>query len=315
MRVTSLLLSFGTLGAQETILKISSTQAPASLGPTGSPISPTTYNNTNSTGQKDPDKTKRGSKASTASTEGTDLIGGYRKMRNLGSGVAGVVYEVEKGGKRFALKRTKDKGDMTLQEEYEILKSLSSEDGFPKPYDFFKCGGRDCLVMELVGPVVSRLQRELYKFPPETVGSLGIQLIDRIEVMHKHGLVHGDFYRNNMSPGRGSSKNKIFAIDFGQVKSKRPQKFDVKSVMCTLVALLNIQEHCSHFDDFRKDKEILRKSPGPVGEFINYVESLSSSSKIDYEKMRSFMRKLVESSGHSYKGEIIWPKELLSIIN
>jgi serine/threonine protein kinase len=244
-----------------------------------------------------------------------EAIGAYKKLSSLGSGVAGVVYEVEKGGKRYALKKAKDRWDQSLKVEYEVLRDLSSEDGFPKPHEFFKCEGRDCLVMELVGPVVSSLQRVLPRFPPETVGSIGIQLIDRIESMHKRGLVHGDLYRNNMSPGRGSNKDKIYAIDFGQVRTNRPKKFDVKSILCTVVGLLKIKENCSHYEDYSRDHGMTEKSPGPVRELTKYVESLSSDSKIDYEKMRGFMARLVKESGHTYKGEIIWPKELEKILD
>ena len=167
------------------------------------------------------------------------------------------------------------------------------------------------MVMELVGPVVSNLQRDVPRFPDETVGSIGIQLLDRIESMHKHGLTHGDLYRNNISPGRGEGKHTVFAIDFGQVRTNRPKKFDVKSVLCTIVGLLRISENCSHHADYSKDRSMLKKSPGPVSDLIKYVETLDSHSKIDYDRMRGYMERLIRGAGYEYKGEVIWPKEIM----
>jgi serine/threonine protein kinase len=243
-----------------------------------------------------------------------EVIGEYVKKASLGSGVAGVVYEVEKGGVRYALKKAKDKWDQSVKEEFEILKRLESEDGFPRAHAFFKHEGKDCLVMDLVGPVVSTLQRQLPRFPPETVGSIGIQLVDRLESLHKLGLTHGDLYRNNMCPGRGSDRDKIFAIDFGQARTKRAKKFDAKSVLCTVVGLLKINENCSHHADYRKDNGMMKKSPSPISDLIKYVESLSSDSRIDYDKMRECLDRLVHQSGHKYEGKVIWPKELFKLI-
>ena len=244
-----------------------------------------------------------------------EMIGEFKKIDNIGSGVAGVVYEVERGGKRYALKKSKDRYDDSVKEEYEIMNELKAEEGFPKAHAFFKCDGKDCLVMDLVGPVISSLQRQMPRFPLETVGSIGIQLIDRIEALHKHGIVHGDLYRNNMSPGKGLNKTKMFAIDFGQVKSKRSRKFDVKSVLCTILGLLKINENCSHDDDYSRDHRIVRGTPEPVAELVRYVESLSSDSKIDYDKMRKFLLRLIKDAGHEYKSEVIWPKELAKLLD
>ena len=244
-----------------------------------------------------------------------DYIGDFQKVQSLGSGVSGVVYEVERGGKRYALKKTKDRYDESLREEFAVLNEMKTEDGFPRAHAFFKCGGKDCLVMDLVGPVVSSLQRHMNRFPPETVGSIAIQLIDRIEALHKHGIVHGDLYRNNMSPGRGSNKTKMYAIDFGQVKTKRPKKFDVKSILCTIIGLLRIQENCSHDDDYSRDHRIVRGVPEPVAELIRYVESLSSDSRIDYDRMRKYMLRLIKDAGFEYKAEVIWPKEIVNLLD
>jgi serine/threonine protein kinase len=249
--------------------------------------------------------------SSKPSQKNYEMIGDYKRVGTLGSGVAGIVYEVEKGGVHFALKRSKDKWDKSIQEEFEVMSKLNAAEGFPKVHALFKCDGRDCLVMDLVGPVVSRLQRQLSRFPPETVGSLGIQLVDRLEAMHKQGIVHGDFYRNNMAIGRGKSSGTIFAIDFGQVGSKRPKKFDVKSVLCTVLGLLAVSENCSHDEDYSRNSKL--KIPSVVAELTKYVESLSSDSRIDYDKLRTYMRKLMGK--HEYKGQIVWPEELLSVLN
>jgi serine/threonine protein kinase len=197
----------------------------------------------------------------------------------------------------------------------KIFSSLS--DGFPRVYDFFKSGGRDCIVMELVGPVVAATQR-IYgggvsrAFPLETVGSLAIQMIDRMETMHTAGYVHGDLFKNNISPGRGRQYTLLYAIDFGQVSkissSGKAKSFDAKSTLFSVLSMLGVGDKYSDLHKYVDNPSQLKNVPKEVRELAEYISELEGDDDPDYDYMRSLMKHMVASEGLEYSGSIIWPK-------
>ena len=243
------------------------------------------------------------------------LIGGYKKVRTLGSGVAGIVYEVVKSGKKFALKRAK-RQSTSLKDEFEFMRLMNGTEGFPAVYALFECGKRDCLVMELMGPVLSSIQRHVEKFPLPTVASIAIQMIDRMEALHKRGLVHGDLYRNNVCPGHDQFRSRLYAIDFGQVSTaSKPKRFDAKSIGFTVLGLLDVGDKYCHFDRYADNKGLMRGVPTQIVALLKHVESLEHDDPPNYTLMRKLMVELLESLGHKYKGEIVWTPAVLSILD
>jgi len=244
--------------------------------------------------------------AISAASTAVDLGGKYLKIRTLGGGATAVAYEVIKGGNRYALKKAKNKGDV-LTDEFHVMKIFSGIEGFPKVYELFKCpDGCDCLVMELVGPIVTDIQKNLLpELPLETAASIGIQLIDRMETMHKAGVVHGDLFRNNIAPGKGDQKGLLYAIDFGQAVTGRRKSFDVDSVVSTIHSIAK-KSRRTHNGDSRKSEKGIKE----VQSLVKYADGMDKDADPDYKYMRGLMVRLLEKSGKKYEGRLIWPSSL-----
>lgn len=254
---------------------------------------------------------------------------GFIKLRTLGGGASAVAYEVLKNGKKYALKKAKIPGPV-LRREFDMLKEFNGLRGFPKAYAFFKCkDGTDCYIMQLVGPVLSEIQKSklgsLREFPIATVGSVGIQMIDRVEAMHNRGMVHSDLYRNNIAPGVAAEVGVLYAIDFGQVcrlnsKDKCKGKiFDLRSVAFTILGLLKRSFRYGDFQHFSEDrsrpslKQLVHGLPHEVYDIMKYVLSLAKDAdEVDYDLIRASLVKMIAKAGAEYNGSIIWPPEVVA---
>ena len=250
-----------------------------------------------------------------------DFGGGYVKVRTLGGGASAVAYEVTRGGNRYALKKAKSRGNV-LEAEYRVMKEFYGQAGIPKAFDFFKCkDGTDCLVLELVGPSLSDLHKNIKimsSLPVETIGSIAIQLIERMETIHRNGFIHGDLFANNISPGRGNNRGTLFAIDFGQAAGLRESKgrtrgFDAQSIAYTVYSLFrNSIKSADRLFPFPTQNST-NGLPQEILELIKHVEIAKNRGDkfLDYTYMRNLMEKMVGGTGTKYAGKIIWPAEVL----
>ena len=62
------------------------------------------------------------------------------------------------------------------------------------------------------------------RFPLSTVLTIGIQIITRLEQIHRKGFVHRDIKANNFTIGRGDKANIVYIIDFGLAKKYKDLK-------------------------------------------------------------------------------------------
>jgi serine/threonine protein kinase len=115
-----------------------------------------------------------------------------------------------------------------LKHEYNILEQLNKidttnqssaviQDGIPKVHNFELIEGKcNLMVMEFLGPSLADLfMYKNKKFSLTSVYLLGLQMIQRIELIHEKGFIHRDIKPENFVIGLNEKSNTVYIIDFG----------------------------------------------------------------------------------------------------
>lgn len=163
--------------------------------------------------------------------EGFQIIGEqYVIQEKIGSGSFGNVY---KGinvnlSQQVAIKCEKsDTPDLLkLTSEAEILTLLQGSLGIPSIYWNGEHDGTNFIVMELLGQSLHHFFKICHKdFTHKTVIILAYQMLQRIELVHQHNLIHRDLKPQNFVTGIDSNAEMIYLIDFGLAKRYRDTRY------------------------------------------------------------------------------------------
>ena len=145
----------------------------------------------------------------------------YTIIKKLGSGAFGTVYKAKnnKENKIVAIKVEDKEKTSRLEYEGKIHKDLDNIVGFPRFYGIIKTKKQTISIMDYLGPSLEDLFEFCgNKFSVKTVLMIGIQILNRIESLHKKGYLHRDIKPDNFLIGTGKEKSRIFMIDFGLSK-------------------------------------------------------------------------------------------------
>lgn len=106
-----------------------------------------------------------------------------------------------------------------LDHEHKMYKIVGKHQGIPEIYGLATLGKFNLLVMELLGPSLQDIF-ELYdhRFSLETVGVIGLQILDLIEFIHSKNIIYRDIKPENFLTGRDDQQHVIHLIDFGLAK-------------------------------------------------------------------------------------------------
>jgi serine/threonine protein kinase len=241
------------------------------------------------------DKSSSGSSSKTITSSGGRK---YHIVSTLGRGAQGEVFlaRQEPGSVMVALKRT-DPG-APLEAELAALRAVKGKHGFNQLLEEFSVGKDRYLALGRLGPTIQDIKLKTGgKLSLRMIGSIALQMIDRMEALHDIGYVHLDFFPNNLVVGMGSEKNQLFVIDFGQARplTASGRRFDVMSVSHSVLRLLGSRGFGSpqHIGSTRLEV-VCEGLPAPVLEmFIYSHRTLARDEKPDYDKFRSIVRKLV----------------------
>ncbi len=115
-----------------------------------------------------------------------------------------------------------------FQIDFSGAQRIPQEDilGVPKFYGYGENMDYYYLVMQLLGPNLIELFNycNAKKFTIGTVCMLAIQILNRIEYMHKHHYLHRDIKPENFLIGCGDKSNIVYLIDFGLSKKYKDPK-------------------------------------------------------------------------------------------
>ena len=165
-------------------------------------------------------------------TNGELVIGKKYKLytnKKLGNGGFGDIYKGEKisNRKSIAIKCEIIKNEQIslLKEEITSLYYLQGGIGIPKLYDYKLTSKYNFMMLELLGLNLDELFRLCHKkFSKNTILSLGLQMLDRLEFIHSRHIIHRDVKPENFLIGRGNKKSIVYLCDFGLAKRFRDKK-------------------------------------------------------------------------------------------
>ena len=158
----------------------------------------------------------------------TDIHTRYGQVslrRHLGSGAYGAVYAGRWGGKSAAVKiaftadysacidyKRAPKQYGSIAYEYGVMNRMQTENGFPKMYfSDLLSQGRKLYVMQLLGKSLGQIADERERINDRPLTAVAMQMLDRIEAVHKRGYVIFDVLPDNFLVHKG----KVHLIDLG----------------------------------------------------------------------------------------------------
>ena len=149
------------------------------------------------------------------------LANKYKLLEKLSQGSFGKVFKAENIRTReiVAIKtEVKTKEQKSLKMEAKIYQYLANIDGFPQLKWFGATNNVTYLVTNLLEHSLTNIVKKYGRLSLKTVLLLGIQMIERLETLHNHYLVHRDIKPDNFMINISDKTNKIYLIDFGFCK-------------------------------------------------------------------------------------------------
>ena len=172
----------------------------------------------------------------------------YLVQRKIGKGSFGIVYQgiINNTHEKIAVKIEKrsSHSNGTLESEAYRLIYLKGE-GIPKVHCYGNNQTHNILVEELLGKSLEEIfNRCGKKFSLKTVCVLGIEMINRIEHVHKKYHLHRDIKPDNFMVGREEHENDLYIIDFGLAKKYYSQSKHKHIKFCDGKSLIGTARYC-----------------------------------------------------------------------
>ena len=173
-----------------------------------------------------------------------DLIAeNFVTLTLIGKGAFGQIYlsydmreNIEVSIKKETKKLQKQPQLKTEAKIYQSLLNINSQDitgvkalaqdevqGVPHFYGMGELPDSYYLIIEFLGPNLIELFNYcgFHKFTISTVCLIGLQMMNRIEYLHKHNFIHRDIKPENFLIGTNEKSNIVYLIDFGLSKRYR----------------------------------------------------------------------------------------------
>ena len=136
----------------------------------------------------------------------------FEIRKTLGFGGEGQVYLglEPTTGEEVAIKVNRK----SLEREMYFYRRLQGFEGFPRAYGLYANPMHSLLTMEYLGPDLLKLSSKK-RLSLKSVLMIGMQLVDRLEVLHEQGIIHRDIKPHNIAIGRGENSRLLYLFDLG----------------------------------------------------------------------------------------------------
>lgn len=150
-------------------------------------------------------------------------VPGYEIEQFLGKGSYSSVFKARRksDGQYYALKIGHGKDNDTLFHEHEIYRSLKGVRSVPKVHDFFDDEENPCLVMDLLGPSLYDLRKNMFfKNNWRRVAKVFKMAVRALEELHNQGYLHRDIKPDNIVLDKFDDhlSGKLYLIDLNLSK-------------------------------------------------------------------------------------------------
>ena len=246
----------------------------------------------------------------------------YNLIEKISEGSFGSVFKAENI-------RTKENVAIKFEIKMDTIKSLKNEakiyqylgkiNGFPQLKMFGTTDKVNYLVIDLLGKSLSNTILEFNKLSLKTTLLIGIQMINRIKVLHENQLLHRDIKPSNFLFGLEKDTNKLYLVDFGfskryiyngtHIQEKKLTKIvgslnfvslnihnyiepsrrdDLESciyIMLTMLLVKLVWFDKSNLNDIYKLKEqiiLIEEVPAFIKILLNYVRKMKFDETPDY---------------------------------
>ena len=274
------------------------------------------------------------------------LANKYQLIQKINEGSFGTIYKAENiRTKELVAIKTELKFNeyKSLKNEAKIYQYLGKLDGFPELKWFGTNDNTNYLVINLLGKSLVDIITYYKALSLKTVLILGIQIIQRIKVLHDKLLLHRDIKPSNFIFGTGSETNKLYLVDFGfskrydyngkHIEEKKTQKIigslnfvslnvhnliepsrrdDIESCMYIMLTMLFGRLEWFNKSDINEmyNLKVQISSIPEVPSFIKiilfYVRSISFDERPDYDYIIDLMVKEFNINGYKNNGKFEW---------
>ena len=142
----------------------------------------------------------------------------YKAIRLIGHGSFGSIYLGENinTGNKVAIKIEERQEYSQLENEAKMYNCLRGKEGIPEFKAYGKENNYNYLVINLLGLSLEKEREE----SGGTIGlkftlAFGIQILNRIEMLHSSGIIHRDLKPENFMFGVENKEKTLYLIDFG----------------------------------------------------------------------------------------------------
>lgn len=237
----------------------------------------------------------------------------WRTDEPLGKGVFGQVFaatDIRGTGEIAAAKlESVHSNQYSIRDEIEVYKALecfsSKTTGFAQVLFHGREGAFDVIVMTRLGPSLKHLLEQAGgTFSASKALTIGMQLVTRIEQLHRAGYSHEDISPKNILIGK-ADPNVLYLIDFGISRKLSSDWTGSESRRHDLLSLgLNLVEICSgrfprswggESEDWPRDfldevEELCSEDIPEVCEYFEMVSVFDFEQSGDYERLRELFR-------------------------